>query len=71
MDAPSDRRVDERARKIADGKEDDGKVAGGDDEAARKAAERILEESEERIFDNATVDQDDDSVPRRGSSETA
>ena len=69
-DAPSERHVEERARKIADGQEDADKVAEGDKETARRAADAILDESEERTFDNATVDLDDDSVSRRRSEET-
>lgn len=68
---PTDEQVEDRAAGIAKGTEDDAKVAGGDPERARRAAEAILEESEERTFDNATRDLDDDSVPRRGSEETA
>ncbi len=67
---PSDDQVEDRATGIAKGREDEGKVAEGDTERARRAAETILEESEERTFDNATVDLDDDSVPRRKSEET-
>ena len=68
---PDDEQVEDRATGIAKGREDDAKVAGGDPERARRAAEAILEESEERTFDNATRDLDDDSVPRRSSDETA
>ena len=67
----SDDQVDDRATGITKGSEDDGKVAEGDPERARRAAAAILEESEERTFDNATVDLDDESVPRRSSEETA
>lgn len=42
-----------------------------DMEAARRAARRILEESEERTFDPATLDPEADGVIRRSSSETA
>ena len=68
---PSDDQVEDRATGIAKGAEDDGKVAEGDPERARRAAEAILEESEERTFDNATRDLEDESVPRRSSEETA
>lgn len=71
MEPPSERRVEERARKIVDGQEDDGKIAERDKQTAKRAADAILEESEERVFDNATVDVDDDSVSRRRSDETA
>ena len=67
---PSDDQVEDRATGIVKGREDDAKVAEGDPETARRAAEAILEESEERTFDNATRDIDDDSVSRRKSEET-
>ena len=68
---PSDEQVDDRASGIEAGGEDDAKVAEGDSEKAKRAADQILKESEERTFDNATRDLEDDSVPRRGSEETA
>lgn len=68
---PSEEQVEERAEELATGGEDDDKVAEGDVNRARRAADAILEESEERTFDNATVDPDDDSITRRTSSETA
>ena len=67
---PSDDQVEDRATGIAKGSEDDSKVAEGDAERARRASEQILRESEERTFDNATRDIDDDSVSRRKSGET-
>lgn len=42
-----------------------------DIEGARKAARRMIEDSEERTFDPATVDPRDDGVIRRTSSQTA
>ena len=71
MEPPSERRVEERARKIVDGQEDEGKIAEGEKATAKRAADAILEESEERTFDNATVDIEDDTVSRRKSDETA
>ena len=68
---PDDKQVGDRATGIGAGREDDDKVAEGDADKAKRAAEQILKESEERTFDNATVDPDDDSVPRRSSEETA
>ena len=68
---PDDKQVDNRASGIAAGGEDNEVVADGDEDRAKTAAEQILEESEERTFDNATVDLEDDSVPRRSSEETA
>lgn len=67
---PSDDQVEDRATGIAKGSEDDAKVAEGDPETARRASEQILRESEERTYDNATHDIDDDSVSRRKSHET-
>ena len=48
-----------------------GEMEFADLEAARKAARRMLEESEARTFDPAVTDPDDDDVIRRSSSETA
>lgn len=67
---PEDEQVEERAAEIAEGKEDGETVAEKDAKSAKRAAAAILEESEERMFDNATVDPDDDSVHRRKSEET-
>lgn len=63
--------VTERAKKIVEGQEDDGKVAEGDAKKAKRAADEILKDSEERTFDEATVDPDQDNVIRRSSEETA
>lgn len=68
---PDDRQIADRATGIGAGREDDDKVADGEADKAQRAAEQILKESEERTFDNATVDLEDDSVPRRSSEETA
>ena len=68
---PSDDQVKDRATGIGAGGEDDTKVAEADPDRAQRAAEAILKESEQRTFDNATVDIDDDSVSRRSSEETA
>ena len=65
-----DRQIADRATGIGTGGEDDEKVAEGDAETAQRAAKQILKESEERVLDNATVDLEDDSVPRRSSEET-
>ena len=66
-----DRRVDERARELLEGG-DEGRIVADDDEGgARRAARRILEESDERTADPATRDLSDDSVIRRSSDETA
>jgi hypothetical protein len=42
-----------------------------DMEAARRAARRRIEDSEERTFDPATTDPEDQGVIRRTSSQTA
>ena len=68
---PGDGQVGDRATGIGAGGEDDDKVAQGDADKAQRAAEQILKESEERTFDNATRDLDNESVPRRPSEETA
>lgn len=65
-----DEHVTERAKKLVDGHEDDGKVAEGDANKAKRAADEILKDSEERTFDEATVDPDEDNVIRRSSEET-
>ena len=48
-----------------------GDPAATDEESARRAARRMLEDSEERTFDPATRDPEQDGVIRRSSSETA
>jgi hypothetical protein len=65
---PSKEHVKDRARSLEHGGE--GHEVDGDPEAAERSAEAILEESEERTFDNAPRDPEDDSVPRRSSDET-
>jgi hypothetical protein len=67
---PSEDHVEERARELEYGGEGVEDIEGDADKAER-AAERMLEESEGRTFDPATVDPKDDSVIRRGSEETA
>lgn len=66
---PDDRQIDDRATGIGAGGEDDDKVADGDADKAHRAAKQILDESEQRTLDNATVDLEDDSVPRRTPDE--
>ena len=65
---PEDERVKERAHGILAGREGHDIE---DPEVAEVAAERILEDSEARTFDPATVDPEHDGVPRRTSEETA
>jgi hypothetical protein len=67
--APDDR-VEMLAKKLLRGGEENG-LAAGDIESARKAARRILEDSEARTFDPATTDPENDEVIRRSSGETA
>ncbi len=66
---PSDDAVDERAEELERGGEGAEDLEGRPDKA-RRAAEQILEESEERTFDPATADPDRDTVIRRSSDET-
>ena len=65
--APVDK-VEALAKKLLRGGEENG-LAAGDMESARKAARRILEDSEARTHDPATTDYEDDSVTRRTSRE--
>lgn len=67
---PSDDAVEERAQELAHGGEDAEELEGRPEDAER-AAERILDESEERTFDPATLDPERDTVIRRSSDETA
>ena len=64
-------RVDERARELVHGGDEGRAPVVESDGATRRAAERILEESEERTMDPATANPEDDSVIRRTSEETA
>jgi hypothetical protein len=71
---PEERDIDgdaeRRARKMLHGGEGHDETAE-DPRTARRAAEQILEESDERTFDPAAHDHEDDSVIRRSSDETA
>ena len=49
----------------------DGDPAAMSEEAALRAARRMLEDSEARTFDPATQDPEEDGVIRRSASETA
>ena len=62
-------KVERLAKKLLHG--GDGNLPSGDMEAARRAARRMLQESEERTFDAATTDHEDEGVIRRTSTETA
>ncbi len=68
--APHEDRIKQRAHKLAHGGEGVADLEE-DPKKAERAAQRILEESEARTFDPATVDPDHDGVIRRPSSETA
>ena len=63
-------KIDRLARKLMHGG-DGNHPAAGDMNAARRAARRMLEESEERTSQAVDLDPDDDDVIRRSSSETA
>ena len=67
---PSEEHVEGRARQLAEGGEGHEEIEG-DPAKAEKAAAQILTESEERTFDPATRDHEDDSVIRRDAEETA
>jgi hypothetical protein len=60
-------RVDRLARKLLR----DGDPAAPDLEAARRAARRMLEDSEERTMDHAAHDHEAEDKIRRSSGETA
>jgi hypothetical protein len=68
---PGEEHVDKRAREIAEGGDEGHADVRDDPSAARRAAESTLEESEERTFDPATTDPEDEGVIRRNSDETA
>jgi hypothetical protein len=63
-------KVEKLALKLLRGGTENG-LAAGDIESARRSARRILEDSEARTFDPATVDPEDDGIIRRTSNETA
>jgi hypothetical protein len=73
-DSDADPRLEEKieqlAAKLLRGGTENG-LAAGDIESARRAARRILEDSEARMNDPATTDPEDDGVIRRTSTETA
>ena len=63
-------KVESLAQKLIRGGDGNDAFAG-DIEAARRAARRMIEDSEERTAQAAELDPDDDDVIRRSSSETA
>lgn len=66
---PPEDAVEKRAREIESGKGDDPEVT--DSESARRTAEAILDESEERVEDPAVRNPEKDTIIRRDSEETA
>jgi hypothetical protein len=63
--------TDEKVERLAAKLLRDGDPAAPDLDAARRAARRMLEDSEERTFDPAAHDHEADGVIRRSSGETA
>jgi hypothetical protein len=63
----SDDRVESLAQKLLR----NGDPAAPDIDSARRAARRMLEDSEDRVFDPAVHDHEDEGAIRRTSSETA
>jgi hypothetical protein len=63
-------KVEKLALKLLRGGTENG-LAANDIDSARRAARRILEDSEARTFDPATTDPEDDGIIRRTSNETA
>jgi hypothetical protein len=69
-DKAFEEKVEKLAQKLFHG--GDGNHPGAQDiEAARRAARRMIEDSEARTAQAAELDPDDDEVIRRSSSETA
>ncbi|MDQ3661233.1 MAG: hypothetical protein M3454_09290 [Actinomycetota bacterium] len=66
---PSAEAIEERARKLEHGGEGHESLTD-DRDAARRAAEQMLRESEERVADPATTDRFDDDAIRRSSEDT-
>jgi hypothetical protein len=63
--------ADDKVERLAQKLLRDRDPAAPDIEAARRAARRMLEDSEERTFDPAAHDHESEDVIRRSSSETA
>jgi len=66
----ADERVEALAKKLLRGGTENG-LAADDIETARKVARRMLEDSEARTTDPATLDPEHDGIIRRSSGETA
>jgi hypothetical protein len=69
--SPTDDKVEQRAHELVDGGREATPPVAEDQEAAQRAARRLLEESEARTRDPAARDPEDDGVIRRSSEETA
>lgn len=68
LDPRFEEKVEGLAQKLLRGGDDNGAT---DIESARRAARRMLEDSEARTTEGADLDPDDDDVIRRSSSESA
>ena len=70
LDPSFEEKVERLAQKLLRGGDENG-FAASDIESARKAARRMLEDSEARTAQAADLDPDDDDVIRRSSGESA
>ncbi|MDP9067275.1 MAG: hypothetical protein M3N53_02865 [Actinomycetota bacterium] len=64
-------KIEKLAQKLLRESDDNGQATDGSLEAARRAARRILEDSEARVAEGYDLEPDDDHVIRRSSAETA
>lgn len=64
-------KIERLAQKLLRESDDNHAASGGDLEAARRTARRMLEDSEARMAEGRDLEPDDDHVIRRSSSETA
>lgn len=69
--SPARDKVEQRARELLDGGRETTPRVAEDEDKGRRAARRMLEESEARTLDPAARDPEDDGVIRRSSEETA
>ena len=70
LDPSFEEKVERLAQKLLRGGDENG-FAASDIEGARRAARRMLEDSEARTAQATDLDPDDDDVIRRSSSESA
>ena len=70
LDPSFEEKVERLAQKLLRGGDENG-FAPDDIEGARRAARRMLEDSEERTTQATDLDPDDDDVIRRSSGESA